>query len=62
MRKTLVAVGAVLLVVATVLAFLALDQDSYSASDTLRPFLLSMVPVWGVAVVAAAVLLRDGWL
>jgi hypothetical protein len=40
------------LVAATVAVFVAFDRGSHSASDTLRPFLLTMVPVWAVVVAA----------
>jgi hypothetical protein len=46
-----------LLLVGTVLVFAAFDRVSHSASDTLRPFLLTMVPVWAVAVAGAWALL-----
>lgn len=46
-----------LLVFGTVMVFAALDRDSHSASDTLRPFLLTMVPVWIVTIWAARVVL-----
>jgi hypothetical protein len=46
----------VVLVYGTVLVFLAFDRDSHSASDTLRPFLITMAPVWAVAIAAARVL------
>ncbi|HVH63551.1 MAG TPA: hypothetical protein VNA65_08115 [Candidatus Dormibacteraeota bacterium] len=42
----------------TVLVFLAFDRNSHSASDTVRPFVITMAPVWAVSVAAAAVLLR----
>jgi hypothetical protein len=42
----------------TVMVFRAFDQVSHSASDTLRPFLITMGPVWVVAVAGAAALLR----
>ena len=45
------------LVFGTVLVFGALDRDSHSVSDTLRPFLITMTPVWIVAIAAARVLL-----
>ena len=48
----------VLLGAVTVVVFQAFDQRSHSASDTLRPFLVTMVPVWALAVVAATLLLR----
>jgi hypothetical protein len=47
------------LLMGTVLVFAAFDRVSHSASDTLRPFLITMVPVWAVAVGAAWVLLRS---
>jgi len=45
-----------LLLVGTVLVFRAFDRTSHSASDTLRPFLITMAPVWIVAVAALRVL------
>jgi hypothetical protein len=59
-RTLLVTAAGVLLLVGTVLVFQALDSRSHSNSDTLRPFLLTMGPVWLVAVLAGTVLLRDG--
>lgn len=58
--KTWVALGAglVVLLYGTVLVFEAFDRTSHSASDTLRPFIITMAPVWAVAVAAAAVLLQ----
>jgi hypothetical protein len=57
-RRLLVWVGAPLLLVGTILVFRAFDRGSHSASDTLRPFLLTMGPVWAVAVTAARIVLR----
>ena len=51
-------VGFVLLMIGTVLVFMAFDRDSHSASDTIRPFVITMAPVWVVAVAAAIVVLR----
>jgi hypothetical protein len=48
----------VLLLYGTVQVFLAFDRDSHSASDTIRPFLITMAPVWAVAVAGALALLR----
>lgn len=48
----------VLLAFGTVLVFEAFDRDSHSASDTLRPFVITIAPVWAVAVASARVLLR----
>lgn len=53
-----VAVMFVALAFGTVLVFQAFDRDSHSASDTLRPFVITMAPVWAVAVAAARVLLQ----
>ena len=36
----------------------AFDRNSHSASDTIRPFVITMAPVWAVAIWAATVLLR----
>jgi hypothetical protein len=51
-------VGFGLLVMGTVMVFLAFDRVSHSNSDTLRPFVITMAPVWAVAIAAAIVLLR----
>jgi hypothetical protein len=48
----------VLLSYGTVLVFLAFDRDSHSASDTIRPFVITMAPVWIVAIAAARVVLK----
>jgi hypothetical protein len=53
------AVGFVLLLYGTVAVFEAFDRNSDSASDTIRPFVLTMAPVWAVAIAAARVLLRE---
>lgn len=57
-HPALLAVGAILLAVGTVLVFRAFDSHSHSASDTLRPFVITMAPVWIVAAASARVLLR----
>jgi hypothetical protein len=46
------------LAIGTVNVFLVIDSTSHSVSDTLRPFLLTMVPVWTVALYAARIVLR----
>ena len=51
--------GGVLLLAGTVLVFRAFDPHSHSASDTLRPFLITVVPVWVVAIAAAQIVPRD---
>jgi hypothetical protein len=48
----------VILLYGTVAVFEAFDRNSNSASDTIRPFIITMGPLWGVAIAAAAVLLR----
>lgn len=53
-----VAVTFALLTLGSVLVFAAFDRNSHSASDTIRPFLITVGPVWVVAIAAAAVLLR----
>jgi hypothetical protein len=58
-RTSLLTVGGVLLLTGTVLVFRAFDLHSHSASDTLRPFLITVVPVWAVAIAAARILLRE---
>lgn len=57
-RIALVAAAFVVLVYGTVLVFQAFDRASHSASDTLRPFLITMAPVWTVAVAGAAAFLQ----
>lgn len=49
----------VLLVAGTVLVFLAFDRVSHSASDTIRPFVITVVPLWVVAIWAARILIRS---
>jgi drug/metabolite transporter (DMT)-like permease len=51
-------IGLVLLVYGTVMVFTAFDRNSHSNSDTIRPFLITMAPVWTVAIAAVIVLLR----
>lgn len=58
LRITGVVVALALLLAGTVMVFGAIDRVSHSASDTLRPFIITMAPVWAVAIAAAWVLLR----
>lgn len=58
MRRLFAALCFALLCVGTVLVFLAFDRSSHSASDTLRPFIITMAPVWALALAAAAIVLR----
>jgi Na+-driven multidrug efflux pump len=60
--RTLRVVGVILafavLMVGTALVFQTFDSHSHSASDTLRPFIITMFPVWAVAIAGAWALLR----
>jgi hypothetical protein len=42
----------------SVLVFAAFDRYSHSDIDTLRPFIITMGPVWFIAVAATVTLLR----
>jgi len=57
-RHAAVATGAVLLLLGTALVFRAFDLHSHSASDTLRPFVLTMAPVWALTFAAARIVLQ----
>jgi hypothetical protein len=52
------AAGLLLLAYGSVAVFEAFDRNSNSASDTIRPFVITMAPVWVVAIAAARVLLQ----
>lgn len=58
LKGAAVAAAFALLLVGTVLVFEAFDRQSHSTSDTLRPFLITMAPVWAVAVAGAWAWLR----
>jgi hypothetical protein len=53
-----VAVALVVLLYGTVAVFEAFDRNSHSNSDTIRPFIITMGPVWALAIAAATVVLR----
>ena len=53
-----VALALLVLLYGTVAVFMAFDRVSHSNSDTIRPFIITMGPVWALAIAAAAVLLR----
>jgi hypothetical protein len=53
-----VVVALVVLLYGTVLVFEAFDRNSNSASDTIRPFVITMGPVWALSIWAAVVVLR----
>jgi len=57
-RRALIVVGGIALLAGTAVVFRAFDAHSHSASDTLRPFVLTMGPVWIAGVVAARAILR----
>lgn len=57
-RLAAIAVAFVVLIYGTVLVFHAFDQNSHSVSDTLRPFIITMAPVWALSIAAATVLLQ----
>jgi hypothetical protein len=50
----------VALALGSVLLFRAIDASSHSASDTIRPFLITVGPLWIAAVMAARIVLRGG--
>jgi hypothetical protein len=52
-RHVLLGLALIALVYGTIMVFVAFDRASHSASDTLRPFLLTMAPVWIVAIAGA---------
>jgi len=58
MRVGFVGVAFAALLVGTALVFEAFGRHSHSASDTLRPFITTMAPVWAVMVAGAWALLR----
>ncbi len=58
-KRIAVGLAFIVLLYGTVLVFLAFDRQSHSASDTLRPFLITMAPVWALAIAGAAALLRE---
>ena len=55
---TLVIVALLILLYGTVAVFEAFDRNSHSNSDTIRPFVITMGPVWLLAIAAARILLR----
>jgi hypothetical protein len=54
-----VAAALAVLVFGSVLVFQAFDRNSNSASDTIRPFIITMGPVWALAIWSATVLLKN---
>jgi hypothetical protein len=58
LRSALLGLALVALVYGSVMVFVAFDRTSHSASDTLRPFLLTIAPAWIVAVAGVRAVLR----
>lgn len=56
--RILVALGFLVLMYGTVAVFLAFDRVSHSNSDTLRPFIITMAPVWVIAIAGAVAISR----
>ncbi len=54
-----VAIGIAGFIVATVLLFLVFDRRSHSASDTIRPFLITAGPLWLATFGGIRLLLRS---
>jgi hypothetical protein len=54
--------ASLLLALGTVLVFVAFESHSHSASDTIRPFIITMAPIWAAfgLVVWAAVRAGSG--
>ena len=53
-----VALALAVLLFGTVLVFQAFDRNSNSASDTIRPFVITMGPVWALTIWAVTTVLR----
>ncbi|HEV2968047.1 MAG TPA: hypothetical protein VG009_08100 [Candidatus Dormibacteraeota bacterium] len=53
-----VSIALAVLLFGTVLVFQAFDRNSNSASDTIRPFVITMGPVWALTIWAVTVVLR----
>jgi hypothetical protein len=51
-------VALAVLLYGTVLVFEAFDRNSNSASDTIRPCVITMGPVWALVIWAATVILK----
>jgi hypothetical protein len=57
--RILLALAFLMLACGTVAVFLAFDRVSHSSSDTIRPFVITMAPVWAIAI-AVALAMRRG--
>ncbi len=56
-RRILVVAATAMLTVGTVAVFLFFDARSHSNSDTLRPFIVTVVPAWIALLLASRVFL-----
>ncbi len=52
------AVGFLALSYGTVAVFMVFNRDANSVSDVIRPFIITMAPVWAVAIAGAVAILR----
>ncbi len=60
MEKLLLVVMFLALAIGSALVFREIDATSHSVSDTIRPLLITVGPLWVAAVLAARVVLRGG--
>jgi hypothetical protein len=60
MARVLLAVMFAALALGSALVFMTIDATSHSASDTLRPLLITVGPLWLAAIMAARIVLRGG--
>jgi hypothetical protein len=58
-KRFVLGIGFILLLCGTAIVFAVFDRSSHSASDTLRPFIIAMAPVWIIALAAARVLQKS---
>ncbi|MFH8253005.1 hypothetical protein ACH3VR_21745 [Microbacterium sp. B2969] len=60
LRMLVLAIASLLLIAGTVLVFGAFDAHSHSVSDTIRPFLITMAPIWAAFGLACWMAIRAG--
>jgi hypothetical protein len=51
-------VGFLALLYGTVAVFMVFNRDANSVSDVIRPFIITMAPVWAVGIAGAMAILR----
>ena len=54
------AAASLLLALGTVLVFVAFDSHSHSVSDTIRPFIITMAPIWAAFALTIWAAVRAG--